>query len=62
MRVETDGKTLDLVTSGPELLEGVGLLALLAVPFLLASSWVGFGLFVVTVFTAAVIHSAIRYS
>ena len=60
MRLETSGSDVELVTKRSELVEGAGLVPLLVIPFLLASSWVGVVLAVAVIFGAVVIHSAIR--
>jgi hypothetical protein len=60
MRLETTSGDVQLVTKRSELWEGAGLIPLLVVPFLLASSWIGVVLAVAVIFSAAVIHSAIR--
>ena len=62
MRLETDGRNVDVVSKPSELLETVGLALLLVIPFLLAGSLLGLALVVGIIFTAVVIHSAIRYS
>ena len=62
MRLETDGRNLDVVSRPSELLETAGLALLLVIPFLLAGSLIGLGLVVGIVFAAVVVHSAIRYS
>ena len=60
MRVETDGRNLNVVSSSPELLETLGLGLLLVVPFLLAGSLFGLALVAAIIFTAVVIHSALQ--
>lgn len=60
MRIETTGSDVELVTKRSELWEGAGLIPLLVVPFLLASSWIGIVLAAAVIFSAAVLHSAIR--
>lgn len=62
MRLESDGRNLDVISTSSELLETAGLASLLVVSFLLAGSLLGLALVVGIVFTAVVIHSAIRYS
>ncbi len=62
MRLETDGRNLDVVSSSSELVETAWLAPLLVVPFLLAGSLIGLALAAGIVFTAVVIHSAIRYA
>ena len=60
MQVHIEDRGLEVVTKKSELLEGVGLIPLLAIPFVLAGSWIGLLLFAVTIFGAVVIHSALR--
>ena len=62
MRLETDGRSVEVVSRPSELLETVGLASLFIVPFALAGALIGLALVAGIVFTAVVIHSAIRYS
>ena len=61
MRVELNQRTVDLVTSISEVIEGMGLLVLAATAIALAGSILGLTVMTAVVFSAVLIHSALRH-